>query len=682
MIKKIFFIIIYFCFFLSNAYPQVFQQWVNRSDSVNARYIAVDNIGRVYVAGMIEGDNSDIDIVVFCLASSGELIWESIYEGIDELDDIPKGLAVTRNGKVFVAGYSKVGPSNEDILLVKFGVNGVIEWWDLYDADGKFDDGYSISANEYEVWVTGEAGIYPGSDCVTLLYNANTGNIMHEMRYGDSLDNVGLSIVSDKIHAIVTGFKNVSIGNPDYMTIKYNDAGQQLWVKYYHGQTEESNDIAHFIALDTFYNYCYVTGESGNGLNTDFATVSYDEFGNERWVKRYNGTGNYIDVGKFVALDKSGNVIITGYSAGTSLSTDIVTIKYDRFGSQLWVNRYDGPTADNDRPNGLAVDDSGNVYIAGETVSGNSTRYLTLKYNSTGVLQWTQFYEFSVGGIHYASCIALDRRRNVYVSGLSQGTNTYDAATIKYSPSNNTTINIRKHSLSKFIPDNSFLLDTIRMEGFDLPSSNVIDVDVILDTIIHPYDDDLEITLTHLGVTDTLVYRCGGSGDNFIGTYLDDLVSYPISSGTAPFNEDFKPSTPLNRFSGLEANGDWILKIYDRSTGNTGILQAWSLVLTAITPIGISTISSEIPSEFNLHQNYPNPFNPVTNIRFEVPKSKHVKLSVYDVLGREITTLVNSELIPGIYEVQFHGGNLSSGIYFCQLTSENFISVKKMIVVK
>ncbi len=88
------------------------------------------------------------------------------------------------------------------------------------------------------------------------------------------------------------------------------------------------------------------------------------------------------------------------------------------------------------------------------------------------------------------------------------------------------------------------------------------------------------------------------------------------------------------------------------------------------------------PKDFLLSQNYPNPFNPTTNIRFRIAKSGFVSLKVYDVLGREVATLVNQEKPAGNYEVKFDGSGLSSGIYFYKLSTENYTSVKKMILMK
>jgi hypothetical protein len=105
--------------------------------------------------------------------------------------------------------------------------------------------------------------------------------------------------------------------------------------------------------------------------------------------------------------------------------------------------------------------------------------------------------------------------------------------------------------------------------------------------------------------------------------------------------------------------------------------------------IGITPVSGEIPKEFSLLQNYPNPFNPSTKIRFEVPGyvlnkglQPLVQLRVYDILGREISTLINQELQPGTYEINFDGTDFPGGIYFYKLLAGDFTETKKMILIK
>ena len=113
--------------------------------------------------------------------------------------------------------------------------------------------------------------------------------------------------------------------------------------------------------------------------------------------------------------------------------------------------------------------------------------------------------------------------------------------------------------------------------------------------------------------------------------------------------------------------------------------------MTVITNINNNT--NEIPEYFNLYQNYPNPFNPTTKIKFEIPVGQRhafdfqnnanvIQLKVFDITGREIATLVNEQLKPGTYEVNFDGGNLPSGIYFYQLRTDYYIDTKKMLMIK
>jgi len=83
-----------------------------------------------------------------------------------------------------------------------------------------------------------------------------------------------------------------------------------------------------------------------------------------------------------------------------------------------------------------------------------------------------------------------------------------------------------------------------------------------------------------------------------------------------------------------------------------------------------------------LEQNYPNPFNPVTRIKFSIPKRTRVELSVYNILGEKVSEIINSEIEAGKYEYEFNAVNLSSGVYFYRLKTDDYISVKKMILIK
>jgi hypothetical protein len=92
--------------------------------------------------------------------------------------------------------------------------------------------------------------------------------------------------------------------------------------------------------------------------------------------------------------------------------------------------------------------------------------------------------------------------------------------------------------------------------------------------------------------------------------------------------------------------------------------------------------NSSLPNNYSLLQNYPNPFNPATTINYSVAKLGFVTLKIYDALGREVTTLVNGEKPEGSYKIEFNAGNLSSGIYFYQLKTADFVQTKKMMFLK
>jgi len=90
----------------------------------------------------------------------------------------------------------------------------------------------------------------------------------------------------------------------------------------------------------------------------------------------------------------------------------------------------------------------------------------------------------------------------------------------------------------------------------------------------------------------------------------------------------------------------------------------------------------EVPGEFSLEQNYPNPFNPATVIQFSLPQTAEVQLKVYDMLGREVATLINEQKSAGSYQVNFDAASLSSGVYFYRIVAGNFVETRSMTFVK
>ena len=172
--------------------------------------------------------------------------------------------------------------------------------------------------------------------------------------------------------------------------------------------------------------------------------------------------------------------------------------------------------------------------------------------------------------------------------------------------------------------------------------------------------------------------NCGGD----TGTY------YPTNS---PGDRRFILSLGKDNFTMNPGDSQTIVvaQLIARGTSNlnsvTKLKQLADLV--ANYTVGIKQISSYVPNLYSLGQNYPNPFNPTTKIRFDIPRWRGeggwtTTLKVYDIMGREVQTLVNETLQPGTYEASFDGSKLTSGIYFYQLTSGSYKETKKLLLLK
>lgn len=147
---------------------------------------------------------------------------------------------------------------------------------------------------------------------------------------------------------------------------------------------------------------------------------------------------------------------------------------------------------------------------------------------------------------------------------------------------------------------------------------------------------------------------------------------YTINESCAPGQHDFDVYFTPNGIPGTASC------TVTMSYQSTTISQDFVVIAD---PVGIKQISS-IVKEFSLNQNYPNPFNPTTKIGFSIPKSNYVDLRVYDILGREVKTLLSQQLTVGEYEIDFDAKNLASGMYYYRLQSGDNVSVKKMTLVK
>ncbi|HEY5125432.1 MAG TPA: LamG-like jellyroll fold domain-containing protein [Ignavibacteria bacterium] len=202
----------------------------------------------------------------------------------------------------------------------------------------------------------------------------------------------------------------------------------------------------------------------------------------------------------------------------------------------------------------------------------------------------------------------------------------------------------------------------------------------------HTYAGDISVSLRNPANTTTRILYPGNA--NNVGmhmvTIFDDQADSTIGGTVlAPFSPRVKPVNTLSVFNGQPALGWWKIIITDiyPATDN-GILLGWGLQFNNQIITGGSSLVTEVPGKFDLYQNYPNPFNPVTTIKYEIAKTVSVKIVVFDILGREIKTLVNEVKKSGSYSLVFDASEFASGSYYYRLSAGDYVNTKKMIVIK
>ncbi len=197
-------------------------------------------------------------------------------------------------------------------------------------------------------------------------------------------------------------------------------------------------DSGRALAIDSSGNII-VTGSSlgfvpGHEYTYEYATLKYDGEGNLLWTARYDGPGTvFSDVPVGVGVDSADNIYVSGSSPGSGTDLDIATVKYSPDGTELWVRRWNGPSDRTDSALAMVVDASGNVYVTGGSYTpATVTDMITLKYDSNGVLLWSTTFRGGYG-TDSANDIALGADGSVYVTGESiQASTAFDWATVKY----------------------------------------------------------------------------------------------------------------------------------------------------------------------------------------------------------------------------------------------------------
>ncbi len=478
---------------------------------------------------------------------------------------------------------------------------------------------------------------------------------------------------------------------------KLDKEGNWLWVRgaqssgIYNSAVEADNNGNLYLAgaffRDIVINDTIHTGPRDVGYNSIVAKLDMD--GNWLWSRAIEGNGSrqIYDL----ALDQSGNIYVTGMASSELLFDDIVinaghqnpfVAKMDSDGNWLWfrIAYCEGVASSR----GIVVDSQGNSYISGYFVrevtlgeitldpGGHYFRTFVAKLDHDGNWAWAVNNEGAAAS--EARGIALDGDENLYVTGTFAGEAVFGSHALHTANAMNNNIFIAKtDSSGNWLWVEKAGAGGNRNFGLDIFVSE--ESNVLLTGFFHQNNSTFgPFSLDAAGARETIFAakldqdgnwfwadRAGGTLDNNHGiSVIADRNENIYLTGRAGRNASF---------------GDYVHPGF----GNASIFLAKLRVDDKETS---SESTLELPAAYKLSQNYPNPFNPSTTIEFSLPEAGVVTLTVHDILGRQIATLVSGEMKAGKHTYQWDSGGLSSGVYLYRLRAGDVSLTRKMHIVK
>ena len=596
------------------------------------------------------------------------------------------GVAMDAAGNVVVTGYFAgtvdfgggplVSAGVNDIFVAKYNASGVHQWSrrfggtsaDLgyavaidgsgnvvvtgaFDGTANFGGGNLVSAGDYDVFVAkyNSSGVHQWSE-----------------RFGGTGVDIGLAVAVDGLgNGVVTGYFEdtadfgggplVSAGSEDIFVAKYDGGGAHQWSKRIGAASE---DLGLGVAADGAGNVV-VTGEFNGTVNFgggnlvsagyyDIFLAKYDASGAHQWSQRYGSAG--YETGYGLALDGSGNVVVTGGFTGTvdlgggnlvsAGSLDMFIAKYDASGAHQWSERFGG-TGD-EFGYALAVDGLGNVVVTGtfqgtadlgggNLVSAGQSDIFVAKYDASGAHQWSQ--GFGSPGFDEGDAVAVDGSGNVVVTGNYQGTMDFGGGPLVSAGSNDI-------FLAKFAGQSP------------------------LPVLISRFD----ATPRQGGVELAWEFSSDEALDGFT-IYRGQAQSSPvvIASGDARTTRSYTDAS-------VEPGTTYQYTLVIRTAGGD---EFRSPMATASMPRALTTLA----------QNFPNPFNPRTTIAYTVGTRAPITIEIFDASGILVRRLDEGVREAGSYSVEWDGRDaanrsVGSGVYFYRFSGVKGAETRKMVLLK
>lgn len=420
----------------------------------------------------------------------------------------------------------------------------------------------------------------------------------------------------------------------------------------------------------------------------DVLLMKTNASGNELWSRTYSLGLN--DIARSIRKTVDGGFIVAGMTEVNPQTFDPFLIKTDSAGILQWQRQYDYGFGDDDRAHGVWQTSDGGYIIAGQTwlmhgPFGNYDMYI-IKTDANGDVQWNRiFYRENEGG-DVALAVQQTNDGGYIIGGFTQS-----SVWASYI--------IRTDSLGNATWSNIYPGEW-QSECYEIQA--VDDGGFILTGTESSFETDTDVLLMKLGATGNVLWKkIYGSVDADQGESIQQLPDggYVVAGMSAHGAGSYDMYVVRTN-----ASGD---SLWTKTTGGSSDDRAFSIVsgqeasyfvagwawsygqglgdvyLVKLADLASGVTDKEIlPTSAVLHQNYPNPFNPSTTITYDLQITSHVTLKVFDILGREVATLVDGEESAGTKSVSLNAGNMASGVYLYRLQADKFSQVRTMLIVK
>jgi uncharacterized delta-60 repeat protein len=511
-------------------------------------------------------------------------------------------------------------------------------WIYRYDGPGSWNDVARsiIMGSDGWLYVAGES-----EHDFTVVSLTDSGAERWVYRYGDT-GGAGYSIAAGSDGNIyAAGYAGVGGGYTKFMVVGLTPSGAERWV-YKDGDPWDTQGEARSIVMGSDGNI-YACGYSQEEpMDPRFTVVSLNDSGVERWVYQYGGPGGGGGRAYAIALGSDGNLYAAGSSTEIGDYSDLTVVSLTCAGVERWIYRFDGLGNASDGCRSIVSGSDGNLYAAGfSDRSWSNYDMVVLSLTDSGMQRWVYRYNGPADTEDIGYSIVMGSDGNLYAAGHSYGSETYADFTV---------VSLTDLGEERWV------------YRYDGPENS--------------YDYSFSI----VAGSDGNLYAAGSSCGS--GTEMDFTVVSLTDLGEERWTY---------RYDGPESKYDWAFSIVAGSDGNlyaagssTGIGTLEDFTVVSLGPdIGVAEkLSRPSASDCRLLQNSPNPLHHSTIISYSLPQASDVTLSVYDITGRLVETLVNETQEPGVHQVNWNRRDNPSGVYFYSLRAGEFVETRKMVVVE